>query len=182
MHYRNGNYAAFYVVEPFNENSLGAFSTPDFNHYQLLKAWKAKDGSFPFNDSHAKTYNVRDGSSWEYTLKPRLHERLLESKNIILFLSSKTKVSCALTEEIEYGIGNLGLPVIVVYPETSATSFNGGVPYKAKTLWKNVGAFYRLMDSVPTLHVPLEKESLRRALSNSNFMVQTKREPGIYYL
>ena len=182
MPYRNGNYAAFYVAEPFNENALGAFSTPDFNHYQLLKAWKTLDGSFPFRDSHAKTYNVREGSSWEFTLKPRLRERLRESKNIVLFLSSKTKASRALTEEIEYGIGDLGLPVIVVYPEIDAKLFNEGIPYKAKMLWDNIGAFRRLMDTVPTLHVPMQKNALRVALSDSNFMIQTKRAPGIYYL
>ena len=117
MNYRNGNYAAFYVAEPFNENNLGAYSAPDFVYYQTLRAWKGADSSFPFIDSHEKTYNVRDGSSWEYTLKPRLHKRLLNSKNIVLFLSSHTKASRALTEEIEYGVGVLELPVIVVYPE-----------------------------------------------------------------
>ena len=100
MNYRNGNYAAFYVAEPFNENNLGAYSAPDFVYYQTLRAWKGADSSFPFIDSHEKTYNVRDGSSWEYTLKPRLHKRLLNSKNIVLFLSSHTKASKALTEEI----------------------------------------------------------------------------------
>ena len=30
MAYRNGNYAAFYVDEPFAENNLGANATPDF--------------------------------------------------------------------------------------------------------------------------------------------------------
>ena len=91
MAYRNGNYSAFYVAEPFNENNLGASSTPDFVYYNLLKAWKGADSTFPFNDSHDKTYNVRDGSDWEKTLKPRLHQRLDNSKNIILFLSSTTK-------------------------------------------------------------------------------------------
>lgn len=109
MAYKNGNYTAFYVSEPFSESNLGASATRDFNSYNMLRAWKAADGTFPFNDSHNKTYNVRDGSDWEKTLKPRLRERLNNSKNIILFLSSYTKNSKALREEINYGIGTKGL-------------------------------------------------------------------------
>ena len=100
MAYRNGNYAAFYVDEPFGEGNLGAHSAPDFVYYHTLGAWKARDWSFPFNDSHGKNYNVRDGSDWEGTLKPRLRERLRNSKNIVLFLSSHTRQSRALKEDI----------------------------------------------------------------------------------
>ena len=110
------------MSEPFSENNLGAAATKDFVYYNLLRAWKASDSTFPFNDSHNKNYNVRDGSDWEKTLKPRLHDRLSNSKNIILFLSSVTKNSRALREEINYGIGTKGLPVIVVYPEYSEKS------------------------------------------------------------
>lgn len=117
MSYRNGNYAAFYVSEPFNESNLGANATKDFVSYNQLRMWKGADSDFPFNDSHNKNYNVRDGSDWEKTLKPRLHDRLNNSKNIVLFLSSITKNSQALREEIDYGINTKGLPVIVVYPE-----------------------------------------------------------------
>jgi len=76
MAYRNGNYAAFYVAEPFNASALGAHATKDFCYYNMLRAWKGKEASFPFNDSHDKTYNVRDNSDWETTLKPRLRERI----------------------------------------------------------------------------------------------------------
>lgn len=85
MTYRNGNYAAFYVAEPFSTSTLGAHATKDFCYYNTLKMWKGKDDKFPFIDSHDKTYSVRDGSDWESTLKPRLRERLRNSKNIILF-------------------------------------------------------------------------------------------------
>ena len=117
MAYRNGNYSAFYVAEPFSESGLGANATKDFVYYNMIRAWKGKDSSFPFIDSHDKNYNVRDGSDWETTLKPRLRERLRESKNIVLFLSEKTVSSRALREEIDYGINTQGLPVIVVYPD-----------------------------------------------------------------
>lgn len=117
------NYSAFYVAEPFSQYNLGAYAAHVFCYYNMLKAWKAQDSSFPFLDAHGTTYNVRDNSSWEYTLKPRLHERLGNSENVILFLSEETKSSRALREEIEYGMCELALPVIVVYPDYSSNSW-----------------------------------------------------------
>ena len=117
MSYKNGNYCAFYVAEPFHESALGAHATKDFVSYNLLRTWKGSDSSFPFNDSHSKTYSVRDGSNWESTLTPRLRERLRTSKNVILFLSERTVSSRALREEIDYGINSLGLPIIIIYPD-----------------------------------------------------------------
>lgn len=180
MNYRNGNYAAFYVAEPFSEYNLGAYSAPDFVYYQTLRAWKGADPAFPFNDSHEKTYNVRDGSSWEGTLKPRLHKRLLNSKNMVLFLSSQTRASRALTEEIEYGVGDLELPVIVVYPEFEPILSSGQFDSRVFGLWEKVPAFKRLMDTVPTVHVAMKKDQIRRALNDASYMVQTKAEPKRY--
>ena len=68
---RTGNYCAFYVAEPFNQNNLGANAAKDFCYYNLLKAWKAADTSFPFVDSHNKTYSVRDGRN---LLQPSQHQ------------------------------------------------------------------------------------------------------------
>lgn len=183
MGYRNGNYCAFYVAEPFNECSLGAHASKDFVYYNMLKAWKGKDSTFPFNDSHEKTYSVRDGSNWELTLKPRLRERLRSSKNIILFLSSFTKASYALTEEIEYGIDDQGLPVIVIYPEYSSKEdllYNGQLRSEVKSLWNKVPVFKRLMGKVPTLHIPLNKEVVKQALEETGFKVSTKIAPEVY--
>lgn len=181
MTYRNANYAAFYVKEPFAEGNLGAYASYDFCYYQMLRAWKGQSPSFPFNDAHEKTYNVRDTSSWE-TLQSRLHERLRNSKNIILFLSSNTAASKALTEEIEYGIDSQGLPVIVVYPEFNPINWEGHISTRAKYLWDFIPSFKRLMTGIPTLHIPMEKEAIREALTDPAFMVQTKANPGIYRL
>lgn len=177
---RNGNYCAFYVAEPFNESSLQAHATPDFVYYNMLRAWKGKDSSFPFNDSHAKTYSVRDGSDWETTLKPRLRQRLQASKNIILFLSSTTFESKALKEEIEYGISNQGLPVIVAYPGFDSLLTSGSLKKEVKDLWAKLPTFKKLMGGVPTLHVPLQKAAIKKALTNSSFVVSTKCEANIY--
>lgn len=186
MAYKNGNYSAFYVSEPFSESNLGASATKDFVSYNLLRAWKAADSTFPFNDSHNKNYNVRDGSDWEKTLKPRLRDRLNNSKNIILFLSLHTKNSRALREEIEYGIGIKGLPVIVVYPELKNKSdiincSSNTIKENIKKLWDNLPAFRNYMNQVPTLHIPYKKELIRMALNDSDFMVNTKCKENIYF-
>ncbi|MDY6952279.1 MAG: TIR domain-containing protein [Thermodesulfobacteriota bacterium] len=186
MSYRNGNYSAFYVKEPFNENNLGAHSTKDFVSYNLLRAWKGADSSFPFIDSHNKNYNVRDGSDWEKTLKPRIRDRISKSKNIILFLSSITKSSRAIREEIDYGINSNGLPVIVVYPEYREKSdiincSSETIKQKIKNLWDNLPVFRNSMGEVPTLHIPNKKSVIRSALENKGFMVNTKREAGEYF-
>lgn len=181
MSNRTKNYSAFYVAEPSSESNLKANATKDFCYYNLLKAWKAqatKDCPFPFVDAHDATYSVRDGSDWEKTLKPRLRERLRLSKNIILFLSTNTESSDALREEIEYGIGTLGLPVIVIYPDYKSESDlldeNGNLKQEVKNLWDNLPEFRDLMSNVPTLHIPMNKETIRKALNNINYTIQHK--------
>lgn len=182
--YRNGNYCAFYVDEPFEESNLGAYATKDFCYYQTLRAWKGADSSFPFIDSHDKTYDVRDGSDWEKTLKPRLHERLLDSKNVIFFLSSHTKNSRALREEIRYAIEDLGLPIIVVYPELEELTYtkDGKLHFKKEVcdLWDKVPFFRDNKKNVPTLHIPMKKADIKKALENSEFTIQHKGEPKAY--
>lgn len=184
MTYRNGNYTAFYVAEPFNSSALGAHATRDFCYYSMLKAWKGKDNSFPFNDSHDKTYNVRDNSSWETTLKPRLRERIRSSKNIILFLSSNTVSSRALREEIDYGINDQELPVIVIYPEYDSKDsilYNGALRQSVKNLWDKLPIFRDSMSKVPTLHVPNKQKIIETALKNTDFMLATKTSPDYYW-
>ena len=185
MLYKNANYAAFYVKEPFSESALGAYATHDFCYYSLLQAWNARDPSFNFIDAHETTYNVRDDSEWD-TLKQRLHERLNNSKNIILFLSSCTKNdSLALNEEMEYGILKKKLPVIVVYPDfkdlcdiydwfTSSTQ-------EVLNLWNRLPAFRDNMDQVPTLHIPYKQELIKRAINDIKFdLIAAMSTPGKY--
>lgn len=177
MAIRNGNYAAFYVAEPFSSTALGAHATPDFIYFNQLRMWKGADANFPFVDSHDKTYSVRDGSDWESTLKPRLRERLRASKNIILFLSELTEASKALVEEIDYGINNENLPVIVIYPDfDSKASLLNGEHFAASvtSLWSKVPIFKSSMGKVPTIHVPLLKETISSALRDKDFMLDTK--------
>ena len=186
MAYRSGNYAAFYVDEPFSEGNLGAYSTKDFVYYNLLRAWKGSDSSFPFVDSHDKNYNVRDGSDWEQTLKPRIHERISNSKNLILFLSSITKNSRALREEVDYGINSMALPVIVVYPDFSNKSDIIGCETKTirkqvKDLWDALPKFRDSMTNVPTLHVPNKQAVIKKALQDDDFQVLTTGKSGTFF-
>ena len=186
MAYRNGNYSAFYVNEPFNESNLGAHATRDFVSYNLLRAWKGADSSFPFIDSHNKNYNVRDGSDWEQTLKPRIRDRISNSKNLILFLSSITKNSRALREEIDYGINTKSLPVIVVYPEYGEKSdiincSSKTIRQQIKNLWDKLPIFRDSMRKVPTMHVPNKKSFIKKALEDEDFAVSTKCDPGVFF-
>ncbi|MBK9317502.1 MAG: hypothetical protein IPM91_00785 [Bacteroidetes bacterium] len=180
------NYCAFYVSEPFSESSLGANATKDFVYYNMLKAWKGLDNSFPFNNAHDTTYNVRDNSDWETTLKPRLRERLRNSRNIILFLSQNTSNSTALREEIDYGINTLKLPVIVIYPDLKlpkdlrnydGSDFNSNVT----NLWSKIPVFRNSKSIVPVIHIPMDKEIIKRALNNTDFRVDSATTPNDYY-
>jgi hypothetical protein len=137
-------------------------------------------------DSHDKTYNVRDGSDWEKTLKPRLRERLNCSKNIVLFLSSITKNSRALREEVDYGINTLGLPVIVIYPEydnkQSLLTLTGkSINNTIKSLWDNLPIFRDSKSKVPIMHIPLDKSLIKSALNDSDLMINTKCAPNDYF-
>lgn len=184
MSHRVYNYSAFYVAEPFSSFNLGANAAHDFCYYNMLKAWKAADVSFPFLDAHNTTYNVRDNSDWETTLKPRLHARLRNSKNIVLFLSSNTRCSRALREELEYGINVLQLPVIVVYPdyrEKSQIANKDGIKEDVKKLWDLLPTFRDNMGKVPTIHIPLKKELIVKALTDDDLKVQTKTANSCWY-
>ena len=97
----------------------------DFVSYTCLGRGKVPIRHFHLLIPTDKNYNVRDGSDWEKTLKPRIHDRINNSKNLILFLSSITKNSKALREEIYFGINTSLLPVVVVYPEYLAVPLLG---------------------------------------------------------
>ncbi|WP_299183180.1 TIR domain-containing protein [uncultured Chryseobacterium sp.] len=179
------NYSAFYVSEPFSESSLRANATKDFCYYNMLKAWKGQDNTFPFNNAHETTYNVRDDSSWDSTLRPRLRERLRNSKNIILFLSNNTANSRALREEIDYGINELKLPIIVIYPEFNnkedlLTHERKNLNTSVKNLWNKLPVFRDNKHKVPVLHIPMNKELIRLSLNDSDFRNGSNKLPDDY--
>ena len=182
--YRNGNYCAFYVKEPFNQTNLGANACHDFDVYRMLQAWAEKYEEFSFCDSHDKTYNVRDDSDWETTLKPRLRERLRNSKNIVFILSSNTINSRALREELDYGINTLKLPVIVIYRDYDNNDDireNGHLTDKIKKLWDSVPVFRDSKKNVHVVHVPYKKDLIQKALNNSDCSVLTMGDTGDFF-
>lgn len=174
MAYRNASYTAFYVDENQMNKTKVSFFIKDLYYYQLLKSWKQQDNNFPFIDAHGKTYNVRDKSDWESTLKPRLHERLRMSKNIVLILSEITQQSKALCEEITYGIDVCRLPVIVAYPDFAFVGHDAQLSDKATELWDNLPCFKSRIKDVPTAHIPFKKQHLKQALNDSRFSVHGK--------
>ena len=181
---RIDNYVAFYVNEPFFASNLGPNSAKDFCYYNMLKAWKWANTSFPFFDAHETTYNVRDNSDWEWTLKPRLRTRLSNSKNLILFLSENTNNSRALREEIDYWINALNLPVIVIYPdfETKESLLNNNLlKSDIESLRNNLPIFRDSKYKVPVLHVPMDKNLIHQALNRTDFTVQSPREADDYF-
>lgn len=181
---RSGNYTAFYVAEPFSPSALGAHASKDFCYYNLLRSWKGANASFPFSDSHSTTYSVRDDSDWETTLKPRLRERIRNSKNVVLFLSSNTSNSRALREEVDYGINDQKLPFIVIYPEYSTKESlvaNGSLRQSVKDLWSKIPVFRDSMSSVPTLHVPMDKSLIQSALSKTEFTFGSGKSADCYW-
>ena len=180
------NYSAFYVSEPFSESSLGAHASKDFCYYNMLRAWKGSDSSFPFNNAHDTTYNVRDNSDWETTLKPRLHQRLSNSQNLIYFLSDNTVNSRALREELDYAINTLNLPVIVVYPDLKTkeellTSDKKQFNNTVKNLWNKLPVFRDSKFKVPVLHVPMKKEIISLALKNADFRKDSAGKAGDFF-
>lgn len=70
--------------------------------------------------------------------------------------------------------------MIVAYPGFDLLLSNGNLKKEVKDLWSKLPTFKRLMDGVPTLHIPLQKEAITKALSNSNFSLSTKCKPSIY--
>ncbi|MDC8446626.1 MAG: toll/interleukin-1 receptor domain-containing protein [Nitrosomonas sp.] len=117
-------------------------------------------------------------------MKPRLRERLRNSKNIVLFLSSNTANSRALREEIDYGINDQGLPVIVIYPEYDTKEsllMNDSLKQSVKNLWNNLPIFRDSMNKVPTLHIPIQKEMIEASLKNSDFMLATNTTANFYW-
>ena len=101
-------------------------------------------------------------------------------------MSSVTKNSRAIREEIDYGINTNGLPVIVVYPEYSkksdiVDSNSNSIKQDIKDLWNKLPMFRDSMKNVPTIHIPNKKSLIKKALEDTDFMVNSKGEANIYF-
>lgn len=162
---RPQNYCSFYVEEPFIEYKVNATSTPDYCYYNLLKTWRRGDRTFNYYDAHCLTYNLRDGRPFDEA-KQIIHDRIDRSKNIILILTSYTRETDVMNEELDYGINVKGKPLLVVYPELTMEEIietDGKVSDKARKLWSAVPRLDKLVDIVYAQHVPFNKIMLQRS-------------------
>lgn len=158
-------YTSFYVFEPFSSLRLYSSSSKDYCYYIQLKKWAMSNKNFVFNDVHENNYNVRENEPWECVIRPRIHERLNNANKFILILSRNTHQSWAINEEIEYGIGVLHLPVVVIYPEYNSiedlldeetADYNSSV----KKLWDRLPSFKKYIGKVDIQHLPMNREVL----------------------
>lgn len=173
---RTGTYVAFYVDETTKVNN-NVQTAKDLCNYRTIEMWKAITDDFHFINSHDKTYEVRDDSEYETLLK-RLKERLALSKNMILLLSSITKQSRALKDEVDYA-AKLGLPIIVVYVDLDSNDdvrFDGSLTKKVKEYWDKVPALKTKIENkeVTTLHIPFLKNYVQKALDDSDLTLNGK--------
>ena len=57
----------------------------------------------------------------------------------------------------------------------------GEIKQKVKNKWDSLPIFRDSMHKVPTIHLPHKKTLIKKALQDSDFMVSTKCDPGIYF-
>ncbi len=175
MAYRNGTYVAF--------DGCGTTDPTDgdMKYYRMLQAWSSnEDIDFSFSDSHKKTYAVKDTSLIEETLKPRLLERVRNSKNMLLILSENTSWNRGLLNyEIEKAVDEYDIPIIVVYPGRNniLRDVKGwyelfyGSDYKLYRRTINLSSFWpkalsvRIRNgSARCIHIPFKKEPILKAI------------------
>ena len=72
----------------------------------------------------------------------------------------------------------------MIYPEYDTKEsilYNGSLRPSVINLWDKLPIFRDSMKNVPTLHVPINKEVIKLALKNSDFMVATKTFANYYW-
>ncbi|MGK3138680.1 TIR domain-containing protein [Pantoea trifolii] len=176
MAYRNGTYVAFHA------NGTNRPGESDISYYNLLKAWSGKDDdSFTFINSHDKASAVRDSSKAE-TLRRSLHERLKNSKNMLLIIGDTTKDDDDWVPfEIKKAVESYNLPLIIAY--TKAVN-NGGMirnPNALSKYWPQVLKEKIDTSSVNAIHIPFLKNVINDAIGQFNHKnPPTGKGHGIY--
>ena len=87
---------------------------------------------------------------------------------------------------MDYGINNQSLPVIVVYPDFREKSdiiecSKKEIRHQVKNLWDKLPIFRDSKYQVPTLHIPNNKELIKKALLNTDFMVGSKGKASDHF-
>lgn len=155
MAYRSGTYIAFDGLGQTNP------TLSDFKYYATMQAWAShKNIDFKYVDSHDKTCAVRD-TSLRTTLEARIRERLSNSKNIVVILSSNTRKSGSmLTYEIEQAVDKYDLPLIITYVDYKIIAN----PSTLSAYWPNALSTRISNNLAKAIHIPFIKEALLDAI------------------
>lgn len=156
MAYRSGTYIAFDGLDQTNP------TLSDFRYYATMQAWASnKNINFKYVDSHDKTYAVRD-TSLLITLKSRIRERLANSKNVVVIVSSDTRKSGSmLTYEIEQAVDTYQLPLIVTYVDYRIVAN----PQQLFSYWPDALSRRISNQTAKAIHIPFIKDALLAAIN-----------------
>jgi len=159
MAYRSGTYIAFDGLGQTNP------TLSDFRYYATMQAWAShKNIDFKYVDSHDKTCAVRD-TSLRTTLESRIRERLANSKNVVVILSSDTRKSGSmLTYEIEQAVDRYELPLIVTYVDYKIIANPG----QLSSYWPNALSTRISNQTAKAIHIPFIKDALLDAINQFN--------------
>lgn len=165
MPYRNGTYVAFDGQGTVNPTES------DLRYLGLLRSWnKNKNCILNYSDSHLKTYKVLDTSSRK-TLEARLMERMRNSKNMLLILSSDTNYDRGMLNfEIEKAINVYDLPIIVAYTECDYLLD----PKQYSDRWPRALKEGILNGTAKAIHISFKEKAIMEAISQ--FSVHSTRE------
>lgn len=170
MSYRNGTYIAFDGLGQINP------TLSDFKYYATIQAWAQNSNiDFKYVDSHNKTYAVKD-SSLRITLEQRIRERLSNSKNVIIILSSDTRKSGSmLTYEVEQAVDTYLLPLIVTYVDYKIVAD----PSRLSHYWPDALRMRIQNGTASAIHIPFCKEALLDAIGQ--FGISNKPTTSLNY-
>ncbi len=156
MAYRNGTYVAFHGQGQVNPTKS------DFKYYSTMMGWKEnKHIDFTFNNSHDKTYSVRDTSTWA-TLSARLRERLNNSKNMVLITTASTSFDDdGVPFEIETAIDHCEIPIIATYPDFEQIT---SITPQVRALWPSALRKRIENGKAKVVHIPFKKSALSHCI------------------
>ncbi|MGD9780338.1 TIR domain-containing protein [Methanomethylovorans sp.] len=159
MTYRNGTYIAFDGLGQINP------TLSDFKYYGVIQAWaKNKNIDFKYVDSHDKTCAVRD-SSLRATLESRIRERLSDSKNMIVILSSDTReTGSMLSYEIEKAVDYYKIPLIIAYVDYNVVAD----PSQLSNYWPNALNTRIRNSAAKAIHIPFIKDAILDSIGQFN--------------
>lgn len=159
MAYRSGTYIAFDGLGQTNP------TLSDFKYYSIIEGWASnKHIEFKYVNSHDKTCAVRD-TSLRTTLESRIRERLANSKNVVVILSSNTRKSGnMLTYEIEQAVDRYELPLVVTYVDYKIISNPG----QLSSYWPNALSTRISNQTAKAIHIPFIKDALLDAINQFN--------------